>query len=189
MPKDLDTPNLFNPMMLWTDLGMRTLEMALSSSQNIGDGLDRLARAGASPEATEAVVTPSATDSPPPVLAATPGLNFAAQMQRTTFDLMTQGWQQWMNAFAALASFGAGRSFRETARQNPLLHAMQEGLESASTGELAMTRARTERSSPPPAGRQRARQSGTSEHAFAAAEPKRRSRAARAKPKARARHS
>lgn len=189
MPKDLDTPNLFNPMLLWTDLGMRTLEMALSSSQNIGDGLDRLARAGASPEASEVVVTHSATDDQAPVLAANPGLSFAAQMQRTTFDLMTQSWQQWMNAFAALASLGAGRSFRETALQNPLLHAMQEGLESASTGEIAMTRARTDRSSQPSTGRQRARHADASEHAFAAAEPKRRSRTARAKPKARARNS
>ena len=189
MPKDLDTPNLFNPMMLWTDLGMRTLEMAVSSSQNIGDGLDRLARAGASPEASEAAVTPRATLGQGPALAANPGLGLAAQMQRTTFDLMTQSWQQWMNAFAALASLGAGRSFRETARQNPLLHAMQEGLESASTGEIAMTRARTDRSSQPSTGRQRARHVGASEHAFAAAEPKRRSRAGRAKPKARSRNS
>jgi hypothetical protein len=191
MSKDPDSPNLFNPMMLWTDLGMRTLEMALSSSQNIGDGMDRLARAGASPEASEVVVvTPSTTDSgQTTALAATPGLSFAAQMQRTTFDLMTQSWQQWMNAFAALASLGAGRSFRETARRNPLLHAMQEGLESASSGEIAITRARTERSSQSPAGRQRARQAGASEHAFAAAEPKRRSRAGRAKPKARSRNS
>ncbi|NPC56580.1 hypothetical protein [Caenimonas soli] len=143
MAKDLDIPNSFNPVMLWTDLGMRTLEMTLSSSQNISDGLDRLARAGASPEASEVAVAPSIAVSQAPV-AATPGLglNLAAQMQRTTFDLMTQGWLQWMDTVGALVSLGAGRSFGETARQNPLLHAMQEVLQSGSADETAVTRVR-----------------------------------------------
>ena len=39
--ENIETPNLFNPMMLWTDMGRRALEMTLSSSQNIGDGIDR----------------------------------------------------------------------------------------------------------------------------------------------------
>ena len=42
--ENIETPNLFNPMMLWTDMGRRALEMTLSSSQNIGDGIDRLSR-------------------------------------------------------------------------------------------------------------------------------------------------
>jgi hypothetical protein len=87
-------------MMLWTDMGMRALEMTLSSSQNIGDGIDRLSRAGASPEASEAAV-PHRHNQPgaPARLACISRPEPLLQMQRTTFDLMTQGWQQWMNTF------------------------------------------------------------------------------------------
>jgi hypothetical protein len=130
MAKDIETPNLFNPMMLWTDMGMRALEMTLSSSQNISEGIDRLSRAGASPEASEAVVAPIDTISqePAPTLPAFPDLNLFWQMQRTTIELMTQGWQQWMYALGTLAPLGAGRAFAETARLNPMLNAMQEVL-------------------------------------------------------------
>ncbi len=190
MAKDIETPNLFNPMMLWTDMGMRALEMTLSSSQNISDGIDRLSRANASPEASEAAVAPIETISqePAPALPAFPDLNLFWQMQRSTIDLMTQGWQQWMNTFGTLASLGAGRSFAETARQNPMLNAMQEML-LRSTDETAVTRARPSASSRPPAGRKRERHADEIEHAFGAAETKRRSRAGRAKPKARSRSS
>jgi hypothetical protein len=190
MAKDIETPNLFNPMMLWTDMGMRALEMTLSSSQNIGDGIDRLSRAGASPEASEAVVAPIATISqePAPAFPVFPDLNLFWQMQRTGFDLMTQGWQQWMNTFGTLASLGAGHSFAESARQNPMLNAMHEMLV-RSTDETADTRARTSASSRPPAGAKRERHADEIEHAFGAAETKPRRRAARAKPKARSRSS
>lgn len=190
MAKDIETPNLFNPMMLWTDLGMRALEMTLSSSQNIGDGIDRLSRAGASPEASEAAAVPIATISqePAPALPAFPGLNLFLQMQRTTLDLMTQGWQQWMNTLGTLASLGAGRSFTETARENPMLNAMHEVLlRSTDADEKAATRARPNTSSRPSAGQKRERHADEMEHAFGAAE--RRSRAGRAKSKARSRNS
>jgi hypothetical protein len=128
--ENIETPNLFNPMMLWTDMGMRALEMTLSSSQNISEGIDRLSRAGASPEASEAVVAPIDTigQEPAPTLPAFPDLNLFWQMQRTTIELMTQGWQQWMYALGTLAPLGAGRAFAETARLNPMLNAMQEVL-------------------------------------------------------------
>jgi len=190
MAKDIETPHLFNPMMLWTDLGMRALEMTLSSSQNIGDGIDRLSRAGASPEASEAAVNPIATSSeePAPAWPAFPDLNFVLQMQRTTLDLMTQGWQQWMNTFGTLASFGAGRSFAETARQNPMLNAMQEML-LRNTDETSATRAAPNVYSRAPAARKREEDADEKEHAVGAAEAKRRSRTGRAKPKARSRSS
>jgi hypothetical protein len=189
MVKDIETPNLFNPMMLWTDMGMRALEMTLSSSQNIGDGIDRLSRAGASPEASEAAVSSIDTISqePPPALHAFPDLNLFWQMQRSTFDLMTQGWQQWMNTFGTLTSLGAGRSFAETARQNPMLNAMQEML-LRSSDETAVTRAHSNASSRPPVSRKREGHADDIEHAVGAAEIKRRSRAGRAKPKARSRN-
>ena len=134
MVKDIETPNLFNPMMLWTDMGMRALEMTLSSSQNIGDGIDRLSRAGASPEASETAVAP--IEEPAPALPAFPDLNLFWQMQRATIELMTQGWQQWMNAIGMFGLLGGGGAFAETARQNPMLNAMQEVLR-RSTDETA----------------------------------------------------
>jgi hypothetical protein len=190
MAKDIETPNLFNPMMLWTDMGMRALEMTLSSSQNISDGIDRLSRAGASREASEAVVAPIDTISqkPLPTLPAFPDLNFVLQMQRSTLDLMTQGWQQWMNTLGTLTSLGAGRSFAETARQNPMLNAMQEML-LRSTDEMAVTRQRADPSARPPAGSKRERNGDENEHAVGAAETKRSSRAVRVKPKARSRRA
>jgi hypothetical protein len=189
MAKDIETPNLFNPMMLWTDMGMRALEMTLSSSQNISEGIDRLSRAGASPEASEAVVAPIDTISqePAPTLPAFPDLNLFWQMQRAAFDLMTQGWQQWMNTFGTLASLGAGHTFAESARQNPMLNAMQEML-LRTTDETSVTRARPS-ASRTSAGGKRERHADEIEHAVGAAETKRRSRAARAKPKARSRNS
>jgi hypothetical protein len=145
MAKDIEIPNLFNPMMLWTDMGMRALEMTLSSSQSISDGIDRLSRAGASPEASEAVVAPIDTISQEraPTLPAFPDLNLFLQMQRTTLELMTQGWQQWMNAIGMFglrqgwaSMLQSGGAFAETARQNPMLNAMQEVLR-RSTDETA----------------------------------------------------
>ena len=181
MAKDIGIPNLFNPMMLWTDMGRRALEMTLSSSQNIG--------AGASPEASEDDVAPSDTSQEPaPALPAFPDLNLFLQMQRNTIELMTQGWQQWMNTFGTLPSLGAGRSFAETARQNPMLNAMQEML-LRTTDETPVAGARPSASSRPSAGGKRERHADEIEHAVGAAETKRRSRAARAKPKARSRSS
>jgi len=188
MAKDIEIPNLFNPMMLWTDLGLRALERTLSSSQNIGDGIDRLSRPGASAEATETVVAPATiSEEPPPTWPAFPDLNLFLQMQRSTFDLMTQGWQQWMNTLGTLASLGAGRSFAETARQNPMLNAMQEML--LRNADEAAARAQPKASSRPPAGQQRERNPDKMEHAYGVAETKRRSRTGRAKPKARSRNS
>jgi hypothetical protein len=96
--ENIETPNLFNPMILWTDLGMRAWETTLSSSQNISDGVDRLSRANASPEASETAVAPIETisEEPAPAWPAFPDLSLFWQMQRFTMELMTQGWQQWM---------------------------------------------------------------------------------------------
>lgn len=187
MPKDLNPPNLFNPMMLWTDLGMRALEMTVSSTQNIGEGLDRLTRAGATPQDSPVAAESSvARAADTPAMAASPGLALVAQMQRTTFDLMTQAWRQWMNTFSMLATMGSGRSFGEAlARQAPQLKAMQDSLQIGAAGRTGAqeTPARSERQQ---GGRQRERPVHDMEHAFGAAETKR--RGSRAKPKTRSRN-
>lgn len=188
MANNLDSTNLFNPVMLWTDVGMRALEMTLSSSQNIGEGLDRLARAGAdaSVETIEAAELPRALRSDK--LEASSPLALVAQMQQATFELMTNAWQQWMNTFAALASMGAGRTFAETiGRQNPLVNAMREGIQWRGGDASAATRSGS--SSRQQGGRERESHTGAREHAVARAEPKRRSRATAVKSKSRSRNS
>jgi len=124
--ENIETPNLFNPMMLWTDMGRRALEMTVSSSQNIGDSNRE-----------------TNSQEPPPSLPEFPDLNLFLQMQRATIELMTQGWQQWMNAIGMFglrqgwaSMLQSGGAFAETARQNPMLNAMQEVLR-RSTDETA----------------------------------------------------
>lgn len=132
--------NLFNPMAFWTDVSLNALDRTLASTQNISDGVDRLARAGAS-ASVEKVTQHSAGRSATRDVADMPtdmGLGLALRMQRTTFELMIQGWQQWMAAFGTLASLGAGSTFRDTVeRQNPWLKNMRESLTGEAQSDLA----------------------------------------------------
>ena len=81
-------PNpMLNPLLLpWTDFGLRALESIVSSSQSMGDQVDRAARATAAEPATGSS-------------AAT--LLALSRMQWAAFEWMTQSWQQWFNAMAA----------------------------------------------------------------------------------------
>lgn len=81
-------PNpMLNPLLLpWTDFGLRALESIVSSSQTMGEQVDRAARATAAEPAT---------DSGAATLLALSRLQWAA------FEWMTQSWQQWFNAMAA----------------------------------------------------------------------------------------
>jgi hypothetical protein len=47
MANQPDSPKLFNPFALWADLGMRATDAAVSSTQNMTEGTDRVTRAGA----------------------------------------------------------------------------------------------------------------------------------------------
>jgi hypothetical protein len=182
MANKLETPDLFNPMTFWTDMGLRGLEMALSSTQNISEGVDRLTRAGASAAASEQVETPTATAGTPLGSATGSGLALAAQMQQITADLMSRMWQQWMSAFGTLASLG-GRSFGESVgRQAPWLGAGFES-DSARTRSAGSTRHQGD------SRRRDHAETTLVEHALATAEPKRRSRGGRAKTKSRSRGS
>ena len=46
-PSTFDPATLFNPLMLWTDLAMKSTELMVASGQVFTDQLDQLARAGA----------------------------------------------------------------------------------------------------------------------------------------------
>ena len=81
-------PNpMLNPLLLpWTDFGLRALESIVSSSQTMGEQVDRAARATAAEPATDGG-------------AAT--LLALSRLQWAAFEWMTQSWQQWFNAMAA----------------------------------------------------------------------------------------
>jgi hypothetical protein len=186
MAYKFDATNLFNnPMAFWTDLGLRGLEMTLSSTQNISEGVDRLTRAGASAAASEQVESPSAAASEPVGSMTSSGLELAAQMQKTTFDLMTRVWRQWMSAFGTLASLGS-RGSETLARQNPWLSIMPAGLLPGSEGEIGAAHSRSG-SRRHQGGSRRIAETGAMEHALASGETKRRSRGGHAKPKPRSR--
>lgn len=175
--------SLFSPMMLWTDLGMRALEMTLSSTQNIGDGLDRLARAGASAEVVDSTErADSGHQAQEPDEDASPGLAMALKVQRTAFEMMTQSWQQWMKMLGTLASIGAGTSSlgATVASGNPLLDALREGMQWGGARPAAGKPRRAAIRSDDRQGGRASRMEDL-EHAFARAEPKRRSRGSRAK--------
>ena len=168
MPPNPNPSNLFNPMTFWTDVGLRALETALSSTQNISDGVDRLARAGASAEAPDPVPAIRGAPSDSADSPADFGLGLAMHMQRTTIDLLSQAWQQWISTVGTLASLGAGRSFRDTVeRQNPWLNTLRERL--AGEAETAATRGGSPRSSPRPgdSGLERRSEGSVMEHAAA----------------------
>lgn len=95
MAYEPDSPTLFNPFLLWADMGMRATEMAVASTQNITAGADRVTRAVASTEADEIVDTDSSWDG-------------IAGMQRLAWDLMAQSWVRWLSTAGNLMSASAG---------------------------------------------------------------------------------
>jgi hypothetical protein len=189
MATNFNSPNLFNPLMLWADMGMRALEMTLSSSQNLGDRVERLTRAGANVDVQEAAKLSSTDSRGRSAFASSSGLALAAQMQRAGLEMMTQAWQQWMSLMGTVTALGVGRPLAETVRNNPLLTAGPQ-FASRSTDRIGVLPAARGSSFSAQGSPARERRAEEMEHAFAKAGPKRRGRtAARAKPKGRSRGS
>lgn len=111
----------FNPFLLWTDLGMRAAEMTIASLQNVAEGAERLARAGASADAA-ATVEPSTDADARAVLFPLADFGGMASVQRLMWDLVTQGWLRWASAAGNLLSAGAGVELarKMAGRGNPL---------------------------------------------------------------------
>lgn len=191
MAMNYDASTLLNPMLLWTDLGLRALEMTVNSTQNATEGVERMARAGASVEASEAraakdTVTQWASTVPS-------GTALATDLQRSALDMALRGWVQLMSTIGSFVSMGADLAAKGFARQNVPLEAMRNSLMlpagfgyPASQDRLA-TRTRRQGES----RRETHADSENMEHAFASAEPKRRRSSAggRSKAKSKARRS
>lgn len=115
MTNEPDASNLFNPFMLWTDLGMRAAEAAVASTQNMTDGADRLTRAAAGAQA-------DADDEGPGESAntwASASLGGMAGMQRMMWEMTTRSWMQWMSMAGNLMSAGAGVGLARTIAHQP----------------------------------------------------------------------
>ena len=99
MAEQKDSPNLFNPFMLWADWGMRAAEAAIASTQNLTNGADRVTRAVAGTEASEIADASSDEEDEPSTATAFDGI---ANMQRLAWDMAAQGWTRWMTAVAGI---------------------------------------------------------------------------------------
>ena len=123
-----DLSNLFNPFVLWTDLGMRAAEAMVESTQNLTDGADRLTRAVASADSAGAVDT---TVRAHEHARATPSADLGGieELQRTVWELMTHNWLAWISAVSQLMSAGAGvRLAHKVAGQDNPLEAARDSL-------------------------------------------------------------
>jgi hypothetical protein len=177
MAYDRSTSTLFNPLLAWADLGMRAAEMTVASSQNIGDAVDRITRAGASVDAPQ--TGPPSDPMPRAQRAALPAtLGQLGDLQRTLFELATQGWVRWMSGLGTLASLPAGvRMARSVARQDNPLEAVRTSLRPAGWGEKPANE-RQVGSLTYPSQRKRRDASSDMQHAIASGEAKPRRKAA-----------
>ena len=167
MTNEPDARAMFNPFLLWTDMGMRAAEMTVASLQNMTEGADRLTRAGASAEVEE----------PPDAGAGIAG------MQRLMWDLATRNWLRWTSAFGSLLSAGAGVGLaRKVAGQENPLVAARDSLRPVAWGEKPASR--KDRNAPHEPARRTANRARTDDalHALAANESKPRRKSA-AKPR------
>lgn len=186
-------PDLFNPMLLWADLGLRALESSVSSTQKIGDTVERMARAGAGPKDDG---QSSATPSPGSASGSAAGSAMAlvGQMHRSAFDVMQQGWLQWMSTLGTFASLTAGRGFSQagSSENKAAQGASGFGLSSTAAADAPAVQSRSAtlaRAESGNSSRHESRaESRPTEHAHAAGTPKRR-RGTGAKPKVRSRNS
>lgn len=165
-------------LQLWTDLGLRALESTVSTTQKMGDTLDRMTRANAGADLTDtAQPSASAETSGPDSAAGSPAgstIALVGQLHRSAFDAMQQGWLQWMSTLGSLASVSAGSA-------SPL----------SAAGDSAALQPQPARSVRQQSGNEsesRA-ESRSVEHAHAAGETPKRARRAAAKRAPRPRHS
>jgi hypothetical protein len=100
-----------NPFLPWVEQGLRMFDQSVTTTQNVGDAVDRVARADVTAD--------------PPV----------ATAQRNMFELMTQAWVQWMSWFGAMAGLGAKAALPDqvarqvTAAQNAATRIASNGSE------------------------------------------------------------
>lgn len=107
MPSPSPSASPFGSMALmpWADLGLRTWDAMLSTSQEMSDQADRLARAQSSGEPAASADAPAL--SAQALTLANPALAAMTQWQGVAFQWMSQAWQQWFSLMGALQPLAA----------------------------------------------------------------------------------
>jgi hypothetical protein len=118
-------PTLFNPFVLWTDLAMKSTEMAVESGQVLGTRVDQIARAGAHPSPRDMGELTIGSDQLK--AAADSGINIVAGMQSAALQVMAQAWQHWFTTLSAMASVAGSKTFGEAlSRQEQLFNSLNQ---------------------------------------------------------------
>jgi hypothetical protein len=180
MPDQPATSNLFNPLLVWADLGLRAAEMTVASSQTITETFDRIARAGAGADAPGRSATSDAARQPEPEPKREPpqaALGQIGNLQRSMLELMTQGWLRWMSALGAFASVPVGVGLARTVKPENPPEAVRTSLRPATWGEKPATEGQVGSLTYPSPRKQRAA-AGELQHAAASGEAKPRRKAA-----------
>jgi hypothetical protein len=134
-------PTLFNPFVLWTDLAMKSTEMAVESGQVLGTRVDQIARAGAHPSPRDMKEQTLIGSSDQMKAAADSGINIVAGMQSAALQVMAQAWQHWFTTLSAMASLAGSKTFGEAlSRQEQLFNSLNEA--GRQTAERARSTAR-----------------------------------------------
>lgn len=133
----------FNPLMLpWTDLGLRTLEAMLATSQQMSEQVDRMTRATAG-EPTEELVE-EVEETTQPLAAST--LATLGQMQAASFQWAMQAWQQWFSMFASFNPLQLAQPDEAEPVRPSLFNATLSPMATAQPPRVARTRAANEAS-------------------------------------------
>jgi hypothetical protein len=102
-----------NPMILMADLGLRALDMTMSSSHRLCDGVDQLTRAAASQPARQRSGPSFAGVGDIAALTSSSVASSAnTALKAHNLDVMTQAWLHWFAAMGAVTSLGARRGLR-----------------------------------------------------------------------------
>jgi hypothetical protein len=124
MPYKMTQPALLNPLLLWTQLAMKTAETLVASGQVITSRVGQISRAGANPSARdrrEMILMGSEKVK----AAMQSGLAVATRLQSANLQLIARAWQQWFASLGAMNALATSRSAGAAlARQSRLFHAL-----------------------------------------------------------------
>lgn len=103
------SPRFFNPLMLWTDVALKTQEMLVSSGSVIHARTHRIARAGLSPTQAD-LAELQRMGHEKLEAAAESGAAMANQLHTTHFTLVNRAVRHWASAATALISLATSVS-------------------------------------------------------------------------------
>lgn len=112
MSQHLSSSRLFNPLMLWIDVALKTQEMLWSSGSVIQRRSERIARAGLLPDEVD-LVEFQLMGQEKLAAASEAGAAIANQLHTTHFALLQRATRHWLGAGAALFGMAVSTSATE----------------------------------------------------------------------------